>query len=355
MPLTCLRVERFRCLRQVEVALDPSVNLFIGPNASGKTSLLEAAYFLGRARSFRTRRRQPLIQRGAGDFLIAGQCKTARGSMTLGVRVSGEVTEMRVDGTVVRTAGALAEHFPTQALDPEVHKLLEEGPARRRRFLDWGVFHVEPEFLDLWHRYHLSLRQRNAALKRGLGRAAVKVWDQDLATSGERLAEQRSRYLDLLQVPLAQIGRSLLGAEITLAHHRGWSENSSLAEQLAKGIEADERQRVTTAGPHRADLVVGLGDRMAKGMVSRGQQKLLAAGLLLAQLKVQEAGGAGSGALMLDDPAAELDAANLDRLMAIVRQLRAQLWVSSLTPEVPGLPSTGRTFHVEHGSVKEQS
>jgi DNA replication and repair protein RecF len=143
MPLTWIRVERFRCLEKVELELDPHFNLFVGANASGKTSLLEALFFLGRGRSFRSRRLETLIQQGAKDFLVVGKTETAGAVTTLGVRGSRLGTEVRIAGRAAQSAAELAEHFPPQVIDPEVHKLLEEGPGRRRRFLDWGVFHLD--------------------------------------------------------------------------------------------------------------------------------------------------------------------------------------------------------------------
>src|SRR5262245_27258814 len=141
MPLGTFRAERFRCLAAVELELDPGANLFIGPNASGKTSLLEAAFFLSRGRSFRSRRREFLIAHGQHDFLIVGQAAGSGGSTPLGVRATRTATEWHVGGAVAAGIADLAEQFPAQVIDPEVHKLLEEGPGRRRRFLDWGVFH----------------------------------------------------------------------------------------------------------------------------------------------------------------------------------------------------------------------
>jgi DNA replication and repair protein RecF len=167
MPLGWFRAEQFRCLAEVEFELDPRANLFIGPNASGKTSLLEAAFFLGRGRSFRSRRRDALIRHGQEAFLLAGRSEVGAVATPLGVRASRKDTEWRVGGAPADGIADLAEQFPAQVIDPDVHKLLEEGPGRRRRFLDWGVFHVEPAFLENWRRYHQALRQRNAALKHG--------------------------------------------------------------------------------------------------------------------------------------------------------------------------------------------
>ena len=355
MPLTWIQVEKFRCLSGVELELDPRFNLFVGPNASGKTSLLEALFFLGRGRSFRSRRLDTLIQQGEKAFLVVGRCVEGETTTTLGIRGERGGTEIRIGGRPAQSAAELAEHFPPQVIDPEIHKLLEEGPGRRRRFLDWGVFHVEHAFLATWQRYHKALRQRNAALKQDLPDASVIAWNVELAEAGEALAGQRAVYLDRLAAPLAAMSQRLLGLDASLTYHRGWPDDQALGEILARDIVRDRKYRATQHGPHRADVVVRAGGQAAKDRVSRGQQKLLAAGLTLAQLQVQEGDRPGRSALLLDDPAAELDAANLGRLLECVRELPVQLLVTSLRADVAGLPGAGRLFHVERGKVTPAS
>jgi len=352
VPLTWLQVEQFRCLEAVELDLDPHFNLFVGANASGKTSLLEALFFLGRGRSFRTRRLDHLIRQGQKSFIVVGKCDEVGRQATLGVRGSRDGTEIRIAGKAAQTAAELAEHFPPQVIDPEIHKLLEEGPGRRRRFLDWGVFHVEQAFLPTWQRYYKALRQRNAALKQDLADVSVQVWDNELAEAGEALGRQRGDYLGRLREPLSRIGARLLDAEVSVAYHRGWPEDLGLQASLERDLARDRKYRATQHGPHRADIVVRVSGHAAKDRVSRGQQKLLAAGLTLAQLEVQESDRPGRSALLLDDPAAELDAANLGRLLGCVRELPVQLLVTSLRADVAGLPEGGRMFHVEHGRVR---
>jgi DNA replication and repair protein RecF len=354
MPLGWFRAEQFRCLAEVELELDPRANLFVGPNASGKTSLLEAAFFLSRGRSFRSRRRDALIRHGHDAFLLAGRSEAGPAVIPLGVRASRNETEWRVGGAPADGIADLAEQFPAQVIDPEVHKLLEEGPGRRRRFLDWGVFHVEHAFLDNWRRYHQALRQRNAALKQDASDQDLAAWEQELAGSGEALAQQRESYLSRLSAPLSTIGSALLDRPITLVHSRGWDAEAALIRALETGRTRDRRYRATQVGPHRGDVVVQVDGRPAKDHVSRGQQKLVAAALMLAQLEIQEQERPGRSALLLDDPAAELDATNLGRLMAIVQKLPAQLWVTSLRAEIPGLPAGARVFHVEQGRIRPE-
>ena len=351
MPLTWVRVEQFRCIERAELELDRHFNFFVGPNASGKTSLLEAFYLLGRGRSFRTRRVEPLIQYGKKSLSVVGNVSGATGDTVLGVQARREGAEIRIGGRAAQSAAELADFFPPQVIDPEVHKLLEEGPGRRRRFLDWGVFHVEPSFLSGWQRYHRALRQRNAALKQQLPDAAVGAWDDELVQSGEALASQRRAYLGLLREPLLQFGQRLLGLETSTVYHPGWPEGRSLQEALEKGLERDRRYKATQYGPHRADVSVQVAGHAAKDRVSRGQQKLLAASLMLAQLEIQDLERPSRSALLLDDPAAELDPESLAKLLDCVRELKAQLIVTSLQANLHGLPETGNVFHVKHGAV----
>jgi DNA replication and repair protein RecF len=351
MPLGSFRAERFRCLASIELELDPGANLFVGPNASGKTSLLEAAFFLSRGRSFRTRRREALIAQGQDNFLLTGQALGGAEPVPLGVRATRASTEWHVAGAVAGGIADLAEQFPAQVIDPDVHKLLEEGPGRRRRFLDWGVFHVEHAFLPTWRRYHQALRQRNAALKQDAGDDDLAAWEIELAASGETLAAQRAAYLARLASPLARIGDALLDQPVTLVHHPGWDTDRPLLDALAGDRRRDRRYKATQLGPHRGDVVVQVAGRPAKDHVSRGQQKLVAAGLMLAQLELQEQEKPGRSALLLDDPAAELDGENLARLMRLVREVPAQLWVTALKPEIASLVRDARMFHVKQGDI----
>jgi DNA replication and repair protein RecF len=181
----------------------------------------------------------------------------------------------------------------------------------------------------------------------------VTVWDSELATAGEALSELRARYVSLLSPGLAEIGRRLLGLEVALVYHRGWPADERLIDALGRGLERDRRYGVTHSGPHRADVVVRVDGHAARERVSRGQQKLLASALTLAQLALQDEVAPGRSALLLDDPAAELDGPNLERLLGVVRGLPVQLFVASLRPDLPGLGAPGRMFHVEHGTVQE--
>ena len=311
MTLRRVQVTDFRCLHQANLELDPHFTLISGPNASGKTSLLEAIYVLGRGRSFRTRRLDHLIRTGtrAHDHLRrGGAVGPARG---LGVEGSKEGLRAKLGGERVASLAELAAALPVQIIDPEIHRLIEEGPGRRRRLLDWGVFHVEPGFVGHWQKYQQVLRQRNAALRSGLPAPVVSAWDGDLVRYGELITEARVRYVASL-TPIAQAAASdLLNLELTLSYRTGWARELTLREALGRSWRQDQESLATQVGPQRAELVIRVGALAAKDRISRGQQKLLAAVLLLSQMRLLPQDVGARPTLLLDDPAAELDAQRL--------------------------------------------
>jgi DNA replication and repair protein RecF len=245
----------------------------------------------------------------------------------------------------------LALFLPVQIIDPEVHHLIDEGPSRRRRFMDWGVFHVEQSFVGHWQRYQQVLRQRNAALKARQPRAVVSVWDGDLVRSGESLSAARVRYVSLLSPSAEAIGRNLLGMELSLSYRNGWLKGQSMAEALQQSWNHDLETGATQVGPHRAELGIRLGGAPVKDRISRGQQKLLAAALLIAQLKLFPEGSPVQPTLLLDDPAAELDDERLANLIREVSSQSVQLIVTTLHGEFSAFGEPGRRYKMNAGQV----
>ena len=351
MTLGRLQVTDFRCLQSVQLELDPQFTLISGPNASGKTSLLEAMYVLGRGRSFRTRRLEHLIRHGVERFVVFGEVDTANRRVPMGVEGSRAGIRAQIDGDKPSSLAELALQLPVQIIDPEVHHLIEEGPSRRRRFLDWGVFHVEQSFVGHWQRYQQVLKQRNAALKGRQPRGVVSVWDSDLVRSGELLSAARARYVTTLSPRAEVIGRNLLGMELSLSYRSGWAKDQSMTEALQQSWTHDQETAATQVGPHRAELAIRLDGTAVKDRISRGQQKLLAAALLIAQIKLFPEGSPVQPSLLLDDPAAELDD---DRLAGLIREVSSQsvqLVVTTLHGEFPAFGEPGRRFKMSGGEV----
>lgn len=350
MSVAELEIEDLRCLERASIHFDPGLNLFWGPNGSGKTSVLEAIFLLGRGRSFRTRNNERLIRLNQPQLTTFGRT-TGVPAHAIGVRVSrAEGTSARVDGADLSSLAELSQAFSVQALDPDIHKLVEDGPSRRRRWLDWAVFHVEPAFGAQWGRYQRALKQRNAALRQ---RSEVAAWDAEFVRYGELLAEARCRTMEALQPYWRATVGELAGLSVDLSYYRGWAADASLLEALQRSFLRDRERGTTGVGPHRADLILRIEGRPAREVLSRGQQKLVAVALTLAQLELLKAVVDLKPTLLLDDPAAELDAERLTLVLERCRGFGGQLIVTALTSEFRLLGVPDRVFHVEHGRVSQ--
>src|SRR5271156_3707980 len=352
MSLRRLQVTDFRCLQSATLDLDSRFTLISGANASGKTSVLEAIYVLGRGRSFRTRRLEHLIRRGSDRFVVFGEVDGFGRRSSLGVEGSAGGVRARLGGAKAVSLAELAPLLPVQIIDPEIHRLIEEGPSRRRRFLDWGVFHVEPRFVDDWQRFQRALKQRNAALKSRQPREVVIAWDSELVRYGEAVSAARSGYVDRLAEQAVNVTRNLLGMELGLTYRPGWTRDLSFSEALRQSWHHDQERGATQAGTHRAELSIRLDDLAVKDRISRGQQKLLAAALLLAQIRMFPAESPVRPSLLLDDPAAELDNKRLAALINEIGSQAVQLIVTALHPEFSSLGEPGLRYRMVGGGVQ---
>jgi DNA replication and repair protein RecF len=349
--LAHLTVSNLRSIEHAELDVSPGLTLIWGDNGSGKTSLLEAIFLLGRGRSFRTRNNERLIQRGKDHLRVIGRIRDAQGqTFVLGFEATQTATTARIAGRPAQSLAELSNAFPVQVIDPGVHRLVEEGGYRRRRWMDWAVFHVEPQFIDTWLRYTRALKQRNAALK--IETTQAVVWDPELARLGELIAESRQRFMTRLQPYWREAVAALSGLEVDLHYLRGWGQDQTLLEALTASRARDEARHLTHAGPHRADIAVRLHGRPAREILSRGQQKLVAVAMTVAQLRLLQDLTQTTPTLLLDDPAAELDGERLQRFITQVASLRCQLVVTSLHSESRLFGTPERTFHVGQGRVQ---
>lgn len=349
MSIIELRLADVRCITAAQLELAPTHNLVWGRNGSGKTTLLESLFLLGRGRSFRTRNGERLIRHGQQQLVVFGRTDDLP-PRQIGIEVRrSHGTSARINGSDAQSLAELSQAFPVQVIDPGVHKLLEEGAHRRRRWLDWAVFHVEPVFAGYWTRYTRTVRQRNAALKHQPHDAWA--WDAELARLGEWIATARQGVLDQLAPFWAATVARLSQLDASLQYHRGWTQGASLAEALQESRTRDALRGMTHSGPHRADVVVRLGSRLAREVLSRGQQKLIAIAMILAQIRLlQEAVGLYP-TLLLDDPGAELDSTYLREFIGEVQQLGCQLVLTALAPDSDPFGMPERVFHVEQGQV----
>ena len=358
MPVHSLSIDQFRNLTSVSLSCSPHLNLVLGANAAGKTSILEALYVIGRARSFRTPNLDKAIQSGSEAFQLVAKISLDQGRrIPVGISRRPKHLLARIDGQPVRRLSELAALFPIHWVGGNLHRLLEEGPVYRRQFLDWGLFHVKQSYIPAWKRFQKLLKQRNASLRITKTRAEVAAWDNELALAGEELDVFRRTYVEELRVIFQHIAAELLGfgAPPEIRYRRGWSADQSYAESLQASYTRDREQGFTRQGPQRADLSFYLENQPVSEVLSRGQQKLLVIALHVAQASLLRHSSDLSSLFLIDDLGAELDSANQARIMSLLADLHAQVFATAIEmPDMSAWKSAEtKRFHVEHGVVTE--
>lgn len=236
--------------------------------------------------------------------------------------------------------------------------LLTASPQDRREFLDWGLFHVEPNFLELWRRYSRALSQRNAALRASRPDREVKLWDSELSDTAGSLARLREQHIRLLVPTLETVLNRMANFRVdglSVVSDRGWpGQLEDLATVLERDLQKDRQIGHTRCGPHRYDWELRISERAARKFCSAGQQKILICALLLAQVeRVAEKGT--TPVLLLDDLPAELDQAHRTLVLHQLRDYGAQVFASGTEAALLDLPDDGtttRVFHVEQGCIK---
>jgi DNA replication and repair protein RecF len=348
-----VRIQNFRRLGEVTAELGPGLNWVWGDNAAGKSSFLEALLLLGRGRNHRGSPADAVGAAGAAWRVEA----TVRSWAEAGVFAQLLITaghgrsERRLDGRAVNQL-TLAQTLPVVLLEPESHGLVGEGPTQRRRYIDWGVFHVEHPYASLYLRWQRLLKQRNAALRRAAAVAEVMAWDEELGVTGEAIDGARRRHLQQLQPLLLEQLQVLVGdGPWTLEWRPGWNEPLGLAAALQGALETDRLRRLTSVGPQRAEFSIRRDAQEARRRVSRGEEKLLAAALLLAQRQLLQKARSVSAILLVDDFASELGDAAQARLLQALQAQPGQCVLTDLRPPAAAAAPPW-VFHVEHGRVR---
>lgn len=352
MAITRLEITHLRNLNNVVIQPKPGLNFIFGPNGSGKTSLLEAIHCLGRGKSFRTHKTNLLINEDSSSFVIVGCVQQKGRNIIIGMERTLGHSQIRLGGQTVSRASELSEVLPIAVLDTGLHRLIEEGPDHRRRFLDWGVFHVKHDFSTVWNTFRRTLSQRNAALRARWTHTAIAHWDQLLVEGAIALDQARRDYLtDLSSFVQAGLKDFPAIAAIEILYQQGWRQGSDYASYLQEQFESDRDRGFTQFGPHRADLRIRIEGQDARDYLSHGQQKVLVANLILAQCR-QITSQDTSAVILVDDLPAELDAHTRTTLLKTLHDTQAQVFITATDSSVFELNhQENGVFHVEHGRL----
>ena len=354
MYIEWLQIQNVRNLTNLRIQPAARLNILVGPNASGKTSVLEAIYLLSMARSFRTPRIREVIQYQKQSLIVtAGLRYTRSGLVNTGIEKGTGTTVINFNGENVKKISEQARNIPLILIAPDIQNLALGTPRQRRHWLDWAMFHVEPTYLDDWRDYHKALRQRNTLLK-GLPRAAATIsgWEQVMMETADRLTRQRQRFLGMIEENLALIVPEALPFSVRVELYQGWQAGQPLSLCLEKSRGAERLAGFTRQGLHCSDIRFYADERPLASFCSRGQIKVFQILLLVSQAKTLETITGTRPLYLLDDFQAEIDGEASHMLMDILGRQDAQVF-STATAWQPAGPvlSDIKMFHVERGNL----
>ena len=334
--LSALKVRHFRCFEAFEAEFAPGMNFIVGPNARGKTSLLEAACTLLRLQSPRVTRLAHAIQHGRRGLVVDGFFAQRH----LQFYLSRERKKLALDGVEQKTAREYLEIARLVWFGNRDIELVRGAGEGRRRFLDFVAGQRDGAHRRALRDYERALRSRNLLLKGPAPRwREIAAFDEPLLAAGTRVAEARGRLLGDLQEPVRAAHGAISGATEELRIELLPGCGDDFAAALAAARKEDARLRQTTVGPQRDDLVFFLNGQPS-ALASEGQQRTLALALKLGAARLLESHFATPPLLLLDDIFGELDLARRAALLAALpdgaQKLITTTHLDWLTPGAAG-------------------
>lgn len=366
MKLDTVQIQHFRNLQNVDIAPSPTLNFIIGQNGSGKSSFLEALHYLGFGRSFRTLKHKNVVQYDQQRFSLFTSSSSSNGILKLGMaRGMDDSLLVSVNGEKSSRMSELVAHIPIQIFTPQSSDLVLGSPSLRRKFLDWGLFHVEQSFTQTSQNYQKLLKNKNALLRRfsqinpNSFNEQMAFWDKQICIEGEKLTELRKNYLNSIQGYLNDnLMHFLPEFSIEISYHRGWEKDVELSESIFKKSEKDIKNGFLSVGPHKADLKIKTKGIDVSETLSRGQLRMLVAALQLAQIQFLKEKTNKSCVFLLDDIGAELDGVKRELFVNQLLEIDSQLFITAIEEnQLPFITEykNKKVFHVEHGHMREEN
>lgn len=362
MALIHLEISNFRNLISAQFQPVPQgFNFIFGNNGSGKTSLLEAIYYLSLGRSFRSTVADRIIHSSAQKLSLFANIvseQAIQDAIGLERKTDGGL-KIRINGQDALSITDSASLLPVQLMDSHCHQLLDAGPAVRRKFLDWGIFYKNPDFLGCWKQFERVLKQRNAALRGQLPRSELSAWTNKLISHAAVMDEMRHDYVNQL-IPCLQaaIAELLDVNHLKISYLSGWDQSQAYASVLERSLDKDFQLGYTQSGPQKADLKILINGVPAKDILSRGQQKLFVCAMIIARGMLLQNGTKRRPVYLVDDLPSELDLTSRSKLLTLLSKQQAQIFVTAVDGDSLGSSiaiDLMKVFHVEHGNVSEVS
>jgi len=349
-------LRNFRCFDSLSIDLSSKSNLFYGKNGCGKTSILESIYVASSGRSFRTSNLESLVKKGSEAFNIRAYDDNT-GSILEVNKAKTKPINIKINNSKV-TISELVRAFPSFSIDSKTFFYNDNAPEYRRKQLDRGLFIASPDYAKDWFGYFRSLKQRNSALKLG-DIAQAKAYDPLLADHGERLnflrenlvTDVKKIYDEIVSKLSQENKRADIFSGLDIYLKTGFNNKIGLMDSLINTNNIDLKRRITTNGPHKADVIFESKGSLIKDIFSRGEQKLLSILWSLSQNIYLGRSFNLSPILLLDDLSSELDTEMLECFLPTLKYIENRFVFSNIVDlfgsKIMDDEQSFKKFHVE--------
>lgn len=359
MILKKLCLEQYRNIRLASFEPARNLTILFGFNGQGKTNILESIYLLSNARPFRSAKLPDLIHHKSTTAVVRGLVHSSGIKSEVVIKLESSNRRVTIDGKAIHRSNDLHGKLSVVLFSPDDTAMIKLGPETRRRFLDRSLYASDAGFLDNYHSYYRTLKQRNALLKKNQI-DGLDIWTEQMAISGSKLMAQRQRYTaqlnPLLQMNYQQIAGKHEKVEIcyrpdvSITHEY---DIESLLNLLNIQKNNDVKNKTTGRGPHRDDLIFLIEGRPLKIFGSQGQQRSFILALKMAELEYLHKIYGEMPVLLLDDIASELDQERIANLLTYVRQKEIQVFITTtdVTPFHPMLEENSKIILITDGTL----
>lgn len=364
MWLARLELNGFRCWDELDLALPPGRTALVGGNATGKTSIVEAAWYAATLSSHRAPD-PALVTRGRENAVVRAHVDRAgrRQTVELEIRARG-ASRAQLGGSPVRRKREILGVLRASMFAPERVAVVRGDPGERRRFLDELILQLSPRMHATMREYDRALRQRNALLKEAGGRepSALEAWDAALASAGGEIFAYRADAARALTPHAAAAWRTVAGGEeLLIAYHPNVAEpaphaspgawEQAILARLAERRRDEIVRAISLVGPHRDDVALDIGDLPSRAHASQGEAWLIALALVLGMRAAIAERTGEEPVLLLDDALEPLDPARRERVTEALPQASQTIITAADPGAVPGVLGA-HVFAVEPGSVR---
>lgn len=346
MQLRSLYLHQFRVFKEAFFELSPQFNVIHGPNAQGKTSLLEAIFFLVAGKSFRGAHTPELITQGASNFYLEAHLTKHGITQILRTTCSPQERKFVYNNTLVPSISHLLGLLQCVVASPDDVYLIKGGPFLRRQYLDVQIAQIDPLYVHHLTRYLRALKQRNCLL-RANQMLTIESWEYEMASSAAYITKQRAIAVHDLDKSIGKIHQKLTDSkEILSLHYKSSAVEISEKEDYFLSLYKKNRRRevdlgITLHGPHKDDLFISIDGRDIRAFASEGQQRTCINSLRFAEWERLSQQSTEDPIMLIDDFGIGLDDHRRDLLLNHLKIL-AQVFITTTSSSI----ATGQAYSI---------